>query len=179
MENKSPLKIVFSKVFAILVLLVILVIANIVVIFAPNYIYESIVHFFNNNFVFLVVISLVFLFAELFSVFIFPFSLVYPIFNAIGGVLLASFLFDLLRMVFGYVGVYFNFELFRFPIYFVIVIVCLIVGYVKIFSRLFGKHKKQTSNEKIHQELGELRGEVRNVSKNLKDALKRIPRKMK
>ncbi|MBS3140986.1 hypothetical protein J4405_02470 [Candidatus Woesearchaeota archaeon] len=133
---KKPIThILFSQLVGLLVFIVLLLVANYINEFISSNISDLILGFLNSNVGLLVVISLIFLIAEIFFALDFPFNLVGPLFNAVSSVLLVGFLVDLLLLsnvlikqdVFSFVK---NFEgLISLFVFFIV----LIVGYVKIF----------------------------------------------
>jgi len=143
-------KVVFEGIFGIIFFLIMVGILNIIAVYVSNPIFQSIVAFINENILFILLISVIIFLANIFEVFIFPFNLIYPIFNAIGGVLWVVFIFRVLNLVDSLVGT--KLYVLLFPIYIILLIIVpiivLIVGYVKVFTRLIPKPKKKKKKKK-------------------------------
>lgn len=150
MEKKSISRIFFSKLFGLIIFLILLAIANYLIPHIPGTIYKSIIDFFNLNLLFLIVISVIFLIGELFDAFIFPFNLPAPLFNALGGLLVAVFIFRLLDLldILIRTQVFQALEPVKYLVYFIVIIAVILSGYIKIFARLFcPAHASVSSDE--------------------------------
>lgn len=140
MGKKTVLGVVFSRLIGLLFFLILLAIVNILNF--SNKVFLEIVYFLNNNLMIIIMFSIFFFFGELFSIFIFPFNLVCPIFNSIGSIFLLTFLFNILEAI----GLSFGFlEPLIKTIVFLIV---LIVGYIIIFKNLLIPKKKVKKKHK-------------------------------
>jgi hypothetical protein len=139
MKQNSIPKVFFSKIAGLLLFLVILAVANLLIPFINNEIYFKTIYFFNNNLLFLVILSVIFLIGALFDALFFPFNLPAPIFNAIGGVLVAVFVFRIFGFIdlVGKIDVFRNLSLLAYLIYFLIFVFVIIFGYIGIFAKLF------------------------------------------
>ena len=157
MKQNGTSKVFFSKIVGLLLFLVILAVANLLIPFINNEIYFKTVHFFNDNLLFLVILSVIFLISALFDALFFPFNLPAPIFNAIGGVLVAVFVFRIFGFIdlVGKIDVFRNLSLIAYPIYFLVFVFVVIFGYIGIFARLFKigfEEKTQYKKPKIKKE---------------------------
>lgn len=137
-SRKTPLRALVSGLLGILVFLIVLVVFRYVATHTSWPLFEGFVDLLFAYAPLIVLFSVLFMVGEIFAVFPFPFNLPFPLFNAVGSVLLVSFLLAVLK----YVDDYFStgispaldiIALFLLP--FVIIIV-LIAGYVSIFAGL-------------------------------------------
>ncbi|MFH0831694.1 MAG: hypothetical protein V1886_02400 [archaeon] len=156
MAMKSCCRAFLSSMCGFLVMIILLLLSNVLVSQVNNPLFTGIVLFFNSNIALLTVIFLLFLAGEIFSLFIFPFNLPYPIFSAIGGMFLLTFMFRMFALADNMAGTeMFAFletlALFLYPLLFFII---LASGYGMIFSRL-------------------LRGEDNKAEKKIKKAFSR------
>lgn len=161
-HKKSVLGVVLSKLGGLLVFLILIGIANLV--YFPNITFVRVVQFLDNNLGLIILYSIIFFFAELFSILVFPFNLLYPIFNAVGSAFLVSFLFKMYFMIESLVGIG-EVEPLR-VLYFVVIplvfFIVLVVGYVNVFKNIGSeKHtekpvKKMKDKKKVEwNEVGE------------------------
>lgn len=136
MARRSFGRVFFGGVLGALFFLLLLGLLNVVAIFVPNVVFQEIVAFFNYNLLLLLFIHLVVFLGNLFGLFMFPFSLVYPLLNAFGSMLVLVFILRVLRLVGGFVGMHVYHAVY--PLYvialFVVPLIVLIVGYVQIFT---------------------------------------------
>ncbi len=99
----------------------------------------------NANIVLLLVIAILFLIGELLFAFRFPFSLPAPLFNAVGGVLIASFVFNMLYLVDDLAGqtIFRVLEPVTWLVYFLVFVIVLIAGYFHVISDIFTPKRKE------------------------------------
>ncbi len=179
MNNKTVLGVTLSRLIGLILFLILFAIASILQI--DNLTYLQVVNFLSVNLWIIVLLSIFFYLGELFFVFKFPFNLPGPIFNAIGGILLADFLFKMFYFI-GYIlldGGYYPFENLEPLIYFLVFAIVLIAGYISIFvnikrgeesRKLRKKYLKNTKNE--FQDIGEeFKETAHTVMKNIRKSL--------
>lgn len=137
-DDKKNLKwTVFSGVFVLFLLLVMIYAGNIAVLSVDNQALRQLVQFLNINKVLLLSIALVFFAGEIFSSFDYPYNLPSPLLNAFGSVLSLS----LILKVFEYLNHVIKADVFTIPdrfaiyIYMFVFIGVLLLGYVSIFAR--------------------------------------------
>jgi hypothetical protein len=174
MGNNSFIRTIASGIFGIIFFLILIGILNIVSYSVDNLTFLTIVAFLNKNLLFILLISIIMLLGNIFEIFIFPFNLVYPLFNAIGGVLWVEFIFRVLELIDIFTGK--NISRIFLPFYTVIVIIVfmiiIIVRYVHILYRLGRKNKKiARKGKRIEwQDVEEeFKGAMYNLAKNLRE----------
>lgn len=150
-SGKSFFWIVFSRLFGIMVFLIILFLLNLLVSVVDVEILTKVVAFLNENLVIILAISVAFFIAELFGALVFPFNLPTPIFNAVGAVFLASFILRILSLADFLEGFVNAISLFIYPLVFLAVIV---FGYFGMFFRL-GRKERRKKKPKEWEEIGE------------------------
>ncbi len=165
-RREHPGRILLRWILGVIFLLVLFGVLNIVSYGVPNQSFQTVVSFVNQNILFLLLISFIMFFGDLFDAFIFPFNLAYPVFNAVGGVLIVVFIYRVFSLIDSLVvgnplKVMFAFYLAATIIVFVIV---LIVGYVNIFVRLFS-HRKRVERRHPEKETEEERKATKKESK--------------
>lgn len=142
--KSSILRVTLSKLVGLMIFLIVLFILN--ALRFPNPIAKVIVNFLNQNAWIIIIISLLLYLGELFELFVFPFNLPYPLFNAIGGSYLAIFIVKMIGLFSG----------FKFILYFgsiislIVFLVVVIVGYMKIFLHPV-KHHRRHKNRRPHK----------------------------
>ena len=100
------------------------------------------VGFFNDTAQLVIFFTVIFLFADLFEAFRFPFNLPYPLFNAYGSVLIISFIFRIISFAATKgSGLYYQMTDIMIIIAGIVAIITLISGYAKIFLRESYLHK--------------------------------------
>ena len=178
-------KTIWSGILGILFFLIVVGVLNIIANYVSNIVFQSIVVFFNQNIWFIVLISIIMLLGSIFEIFRFPFNLPYPLFNALGGVLVVEFVFEILILISSLIGK--DIYLLLLPFYSIIVIlvliVVLVVGYVHVFIGI-GKSKDseeqiKKTNEPIEwKDIGqEFKGALYNLATTIREGLR--PKKSK
>jgi hypothetical protein len=152
MGNKSLSRILFWRLFGLMIFLVVLALANYLIFqihVLDSLLNRQVVVFLNGNILLFVFISLAFLFGELFSALFFPFNLPAPLFNAAGAVFLAAFLFRVFELAGSITGKDFlqAFRGFSFLAYPLIFAVVLFGGYILIFLRFFESCKPEKTKK--------------------------------
>jgi hypothetical protein len=155
-KNKSISWVVLSRLIGLMVFLVILALANYLMNFTDNIAFHQVVTFINSNIVLIILMSLIFLVAEILGALIFPFNLPAPLFNATGSIFLVAFIlriFELINTIFNknIFGIFTGLSSF---IYYLVFIIVLIGGYISIFARLFKESgtDKRVKDEKPREE---------------------------
>ena len=174
--------IVWSGILGILFFLILLGVLNIISENVANPVFQEIVGFLNQNILLILLISVLLLFGNIFEIFIFPFNIFYPLFNAVGGVLWVEFIFRILKLVSLLIeqDIYAIFAPFYFLAIMLVLIIILIVGYVHVFSRIIPRRKiprviikprRQESNIEWKDVGNEFKGAAYNLASTLKDSL--------
>ncbi len=85
----------------------------------------------------IILFSLLFMFADIFATFPFPFNLPFPLFSAFGSVLLVSFLLLIIEFIttFHALGISPAIQIIRLILYPLTFIVVLVTGYISIFQK--------------------------------------------
>jgi len=142
-QVKSTLKIVLSKILGVIIFLAMVLLVNILTYFFQNQYLEVVVKFLNSNLWILILMSALFMLAEIFWVLDFPLNLPAPFFSAVSSLFLISFILQLLS----YIGISQNIipasiiNLLNIIIYPLVFFIVLITGYVKIYLSQKSKNK--------------------------------------
>lgn len=142
-------RVVLSRLLGFVIFMILLFAANMLIPYIGNSTYNSVVYFINDNAYVIVVFTVLVLISELFSVLAFPFNLPAPLFNAIGGLFLVKFVFDLIIFVDSTIKMPANlpYEIFRNLAYVLVFLFVIVIGYVKILIEA-GKKVKTIVSEK-------------------------------
>jgi hypothetical protein len=132
--RRSPLRALFSGLAGIIIFLLVLVLCRFIAGHTSFALFSGFVDLLVANVVLLIFISVLFMFGDIFAAFPFPFSLPFPVFNAVGGVFLISFLFRVLGFLdtFYSLGLFPGLEPIRMILYPLTFIVVIIAGYISI-----------------------------------------------
>ncbi|MFH2020168.1 MAG: hypothetical protein ABIJ34_02075 [archaeon] len=153
------LRIILSKSIGFAIFLLILFIMNYLLPYVREPVFSGIVRFLNYNIMALIVITIFLLLGDVFFEIIFPFSLPAPIFSAFGAVFLVRFFFSIFGVIDNLLSVHITsyFDFLKYIIYPIVFLVVIIVGYVKIFVRLFvpKKPKKELKSNARKQKTWE------------------------
>jgi hypothetical protein len=151
--EKSHFNILFGKIIGFLFFLVLIGFANYLIPYFNNEIYTKVASFFNDNLLFLIILSVVSLIADIFLIFIFPFNLFAPILGAITGVMTAVFIFRTLLFAdsLANIGLFPYIENFKYTIYLIVFGVVLIVGYINVFKSIVPDKEGLEENEQTVQ----------------------------
>lgn len=152
--------IVLQRLFGLILFLVLLYVANHLAFFTENPLNYQIIQFLNNNIWLIIVMSIVFLFGEVFNALIFPFNLPAPLFNASASVLLVAFLFRIFSLIDIILDeqILLIFNRIAFIVYPLVFMMVLIGGYIAILVKLSktdeseslqGKKYKEKTREKL------------------------------
>lgn len=147
---RSIPKIVLQRVFGLIFFLVLLSIANHLAFFTENPLNYQMIQFLNNNVWLIIVMSITFMFGEVFNALIFPFNLPAPLFNASASILLVAFLFRIFSLIDIILDeqIFLIFNRIAFIIYPLVFIIVLIGGYIAIFAKLLGKDDSKSLQDK-------------------------------
>ncbi|VVB78311.1 Uncharacterised protein [uncultured archaeon] len=132
--TRSISKIIISHLGGFVFFLILLAIANILVPSIPSGVYSNIVGFFNINLFFLLLIMIVGLINEIFWNFYFPFNILAPISGSFLGVYIVMFIYriwNFLNSLYIHSNIIIPIE----SIYFLVVLLTLIIGYITILAR--------------------------------------------
>jgi len=150
-KKKSVLGVVLTNIGGLLLFFVVLALANIFLSGISNEVFRNALDFINKNLGLIILFSIFFFFAELCYIFILPFNLPYPIFNAMAGFLLVIFIFRIFSMIEKVSDVnLFPLINFKFIVATFVFFIVLIVGYVRIFTpkRKVVREKKTKEKKK-------------------------------
>lgn len=137
--------IILMRILGLGLFLFLLYIANHLSFFTDNPLNYQVILFLNNNVWLIILMSIVFLFGEMFNALIFPFNLPAPLFNASGSVLLVAFLFRIFAMVDILLdeNIFQIFNSISFLVYTLVFMIVLFGGYIAILTRLSRKDKNR------------------------------------
>jgi len=152
--------IALQRLFGLILFLVLLYVANHLAFFTENPLNYQIIQFLNNNIWLIIVMSITFLFGEVFNALIFPFNLPAPLFNASASVLLVAFLFRIFSLIDIILDeqILLIFNRIAFIVYPLVFMMVLIGGYIAILVKLSktdeseslqGKKYKEKTREKL------------------------------
>jgi hypothetical protein len=143
-DRNKPLSWIFiSRMMLIICFLIVVVLANILIFYVPNPVYQSGVTFLNTNFWLFILIAIIFLAADLFGAFPFPLNLPAPIIRAFGSVFCIAFIllfFQWFDTIYG-TTLYQFFWLTSFILVPIVFLIVLASGYYKIMRNLWLKPK--------------------------------------
>lgn len=147
---------VFGRIFGVMVFLMVWAALNLIDPLVESAVFHSLVVFLNDNFFLLILISLFFLAADIFSSIVFPFSLPAPLFNAIGSIFVVTFVIRVLKFIDSLLGakLFSIFTWLSFVVYPLIFLLVLVIGYLNIFSDAF-RPRKRRKRAPSWKEIGE------------------------
>ena len=145
-------KVVLSRLIGFVIFIILLLVANMLVPYVGNSIFSSIVSFLNLSIYAIVIFTILLLMGEMFGVLMFPFNLPAPLFNAIGGIFLVKFIFDLIIFVDSLIvmPVSIPYEAFRNLAYVLVFLLVIIIGYVTIFVEA-GRRENSRRAERVQK----------------------------
>jgi hypothetical protein len=143
--------IILSKIFGILIFFVILYFLNRLQIDNEMFVLWS--GFLNNNAALFVVMSLVFMIAEIFFALNFPFNFPGPIFAAFASLMLVKFIFKIFVVIDSALKLNISsiFSSMMFMIYPLVFVLVIAGGYVTIFSKIKCKSKSKSKKTDKHK----------------------------
>lgn len=133
----------------IICFLIVVVLANILLFYVPNPVYQAGVMFLNTNFWLFILIAVIFLAADLFGAFTFPLNLPAPIIRAFGSVFCIAFillLFQWMDSIYG-TSLYQFFWLTSFILVPIVFLIVLVSGYYEIMRKLWRQPKPEQEPE--------------------------------
>jgi hypothetical protein len=149
-DRNKPLSWIFvSRMMLIICFLIVVVLANILIFYVPNPIYQSGVMFLNTNFWLFILIAVIFLAADLFGAFPFPLNLPAPIIRAFGSVFCIAFIllfFQWFDTIYG-TTLYQFFWLTSFILVPIVFLIVLASGYYEIMRKLWWQPKLNQESE--------------------------------
>jgi len=153
------------RLFGLVFFLIFLYIANNLAFFTENPLNYQIIQFLNNNIGLIIVMSIIFLFGEVFNALIFPFNLPAPLFNASASVLLVTFLFRIFALIDILLDeqIFIFFNRLAFLVYPLVFVIVLIGGYIAILVKLSRtdesesgpEHKEKTGEKLTWEDVGD------------------------
>lgn len=172
--KKHPGKVLFKGILGIIVFLIFVGILNIVAVGVSAWEYHAVVGFFNYNLLFILLISAIMLVGDVFEAFIFPFRILYPFFNAIGGALYVVLAFRGLDLI-GYLSRV-DFTSVLLPFYYTVIVVVfvvvLVVGLVRVFVGVGHVEKRGLRHSDVHHEWSDVGDEFKEAAYNLASKVK-------
>jgi hypothetical protein len=145
-DRNKPLSWIFvSRMMLIICFLIVVVLANILLFYVSNPVYQSGVMFLNINFWLVILIAVIFLAADLFGAFTFPLNLPAPIIRAFGSVFCIAFillLFQWMDSIYG-TSLYQFFWLTSFILVPIVFLIVLVSGYYEIMRKLWRQPKPE------------------------------------
>ncbi|NTV24166.1 MAG: hypothetical protein HGA85_07420 [Nanoarchaeota archaeon] len=138
MHRKTTFGVLVSKSIGIIVFLAIVIALNQLSMRINSPLLADITGFVNENTVYILVMSIIFLIAAVFESMIFPISLVAPVISAIGSILVISFVGRSIAFSDSMTGgnIYGMFRILGYILYPLVFILVLISGYFAVFIRL-------------------------------------------
>lgn len=142
---QSPLRVLISDLIGIIIFLLLLVLFRFFAAHTSWALFSGFVDLLSANAPLIIFFSVMLMIGDIFATFSFPFNLPFPIFSAIGSVLLVSFLLNIIMFLdsFYSIGISPAFELVRLILYPLTIIVVLIAGYLSIAAQV-RKEKPET-----------------------------------
>jgi hypothetical protein len=140
--HRSPLQALVSGLIGIIIFLILLIILEFIAGHTSWPLFSDFVDLLVASLPLIIIFSVIFMVGNIFEAFPFPFDLPFPVFNAVGSVLLVSFLFRIL----GFIGSFYSLglapalSLLRLILYPLVFIVVLIAGYLSISAQLREDH---------------------------------------
>jgi hypothetical protein len=155
-QINSVLKIFLSRVIGFGVFILLLIIANLLIPYISNEKFSSVVLFLNENVFFIIVFTLLMLIGEMFMALSFPFNLPAPLFNAVGGIFMVTFIFNLLIFLSTIIkeleAVRIPFEIFSVLASSLVFILIIIFGYIHIFLDVARAERARKLRKKLKRE---------------------------
>jgi hypothetical protein len=135
--HRTPLAAIISGLIGIIIFLVILILFKVIADHIASPFFSGFVDLLYANAALIIIFSILFMVAEVFSALDYPLNLPFPVFSAIGSVLLVSFIIRILAFfdlyfALGIGQVLILLKVILYPLTFLVV---LITGYVSIFSK--------------------------------------------
>lgn len=140
-------RILLGKFLGFLLFLFLVGLVNLMTLFIKSALFLQIVEFLNASIVLLIVMSIMFLIADVFDAIYFPFNLPAPLFSAVGGVFVVSFIFRVLEFILKE-GIFGSVSWARALISVLVFVIVMVVGYVKIFFKTEERPRRKRHKRK-------------------------------
>ncbi len=152
MDNRPISSKIISRLVGFIVLLIFLAIANHFINDIHSQIAVQILEFLNRNIVFLFLMTIAFIIADVFWAFIFPFNLIAPIASAIASMFIVAFIYRMLNFFDGLntTSIFGSLNVLAPLIYFLVFAGVLIGGYITVFARLVWPDKLESKEDEEH-----------------------------
>ncbi|NYT20844.1 MAG: hypothetical protein GKC07_03470 [Methanomicrobiales archaeon] len=139
MENTrhSPLRALVSGLIGIIIFLLVLVLFRFIADHTSWALFSGFVDLLSANAPLIIFFSVMFMIGDIFAAFSFPFNLPFPIFSAVGSVLLVTFIIRIIVFIdtFYAIGISPTLELVKLILYPLTIIVVLVAGYLSIAAQ--------------------------------------------
>jgi hypothetical protein len=142
--SKSILRKILYKALGFVVFIAIMLLLNVLSVVLPEPHLVSIVLFLNQNIVLLIIMNLLLFFGAVFSALDFPLDLPAPIFNAVGGTLVVTFLIRVFELVAVLTGgiVAISLKPIATLLYILVFMIIFVVGYIVILLRVTSRDER-------------------------------------
>jgi len=136
--HHSPLRALVSGLVGIIIFLLLLVLFRFFASHTSWALFSGFVDLLYANAPLIIFFSVMFMIGDIFATFSFPFNLPFPLFSAVGSVLLVTFIFNMIGFIdsFYSIGISPAFELVRLILYPLTIIIVLIAGYLSIAAQV-------------------------------------------
>lgn len=143
--HHSPLRALVSGLVGIIVFLLLLVLFRFFASHTSWALFTEFVDLLYANAPLIIFFSVMFMIGDIFATFSFPFNLPFPLFSAVGSVLLVTFIFNMIGFIdsFYSIGISPAFELVRLILYPLTIIIVLIAGYLSIAAQVRNEKPEQ------------------------------------
>jgi uncharacterized protein YacL len=175
MKKSSITKVLFSRLFGILLLLLVYIGVNYIARYFSNDTFLAFTGFFNDSILMLIFIGIIFMIGEIFETRNFPVNLPYPLFTAVGGVLVAVFVVNMLKFVNVYLGIDFIEQVLPYALllYLMVFFIAIGLGYVKVFAKLSDEEEDEIKEKRKNVEWEDIGNEFKFALYNLGRTLNR------
>jgi hypothetical protein len=143
--HHSPLRALVSGLIGIIIFLLLLVLFRFFASHTSWALFSGFVDLLYANAPLIIFFSVMFMIGDIFATFSFPFNLPFPLFSAVGSVLLVTFIFNMIGFIdsFYSIGISPAFELVRLILYPLTIIIVLIAGYLSIAAQVRNEKPEQ------------------------------------
>jgi hypothetical protein len=143
--HHSPLRALISGLIGIIIFLLLLVLFRFFASHTSWALFSGFVDLLYANAPLIIFFSVMFMIGDIFATFSFPFNLPFPLFSAVGSVLLVTFIFNMIGFIdsFYSIGISPAFELVRLILYPLTIIIVLIAGYLSIAAQVRNEKPEQ------------------------------------
>jgi hypothetical protein len=143
--HQSPLRALVSGLAGIIVFLLLLVLFRFFASQTSWALFSEFVDLLYANAPLIIFFSVMFMIGDIFATFSFPFNLPFPLFTAVGSVLLVTFIFNMIGFIdsFYSIGISPAFDLVRLILYPLTIVIVLIAGYLSIAAQMRNEKPEQ------------------------------------